>query len=83
MTTPVLDAKPSRNSERFTRALRHEQSCRECNPSLRQLIHVGYKVAVKMGMRYLDMLDACEDSISRNVTTNLFERQVKPIFLAE
>jgi hypothetical protein len=36
-----------------------------------------------MGMRYLDMLDACEDSISRNVTTNLFERHVKPIFLAD
>ncbi len=71
------------NSERFTKALRHDQSCREYNPSLRQLIHVGYKVAAKMGKRYLDMLDACEDSISRNVVTNLYERHVKPIFLAE
>jgi len=71
------------NSERFTKALRHDQSCREYNPSLRQLIHVGYKVAAKMGKRYLDMLDACENSISRNVTTNLYERHVKPIFLAE
>ncbi len=71
------------DSDRFTKALRHDQSCQEYNPSLRQLIHVGYKVAAKMGKRYLDMLDACEDSISRNVTTNLFERHVKPIFLAE
>jgi hypothetical protein len=70
-------------SSRFTKALRHDQRCWEYNPSFRQLIHVGYKVAAKMGKRYLDMLDACEDSISRNVTTNLYERHLKPIFLAE
>ncbi len=71
------------NSNRYTKALRHDQGCWEYNPSFRQLIHVGYKVAAKMGKRYLDMLDRCEDSISRNVTTNLYERHLKPIFLAE
>jgi tagaturonate epimerase len=71
------------NSDRYTKALRHDQSCWEYNPSFRQLIHVGYKVAAKMGKRYLDMLDKCEDSISRNVTTNLYERHLKPLFLAK
>jgi hypothetical protein len=36
-----------------------------------------------MGNRYLDMLETCEESISRNVTTNLYDRHVKPIFLGK
>ena len=31
--------------------------------------------------RYLNMLDECEESISRNVTTNLYDRHIKPLFL--
>jgi len=27
------------------------------------------------------MLDACEESISRNVTENLFSRHIEPLFL--
>jgi hypothetical protein len=27
------------------------------------------------------MLDACEESISRNVTENLFDRHIEPLFL--
>jgi hypothetical protein len=69
-------------AQQFVNALRHDQKCPEYNLSLRQLIHVGYKVAAKMGQRYLDMLVACEESIARNVTTNLYERHAKPIFLA-
>jgi hypothetical protein len=42
---------------------------------------VGYKVAAKMGCRYLDALEACESSVSKNVTENLYERHLKPIFL--
>jgi len=47
----------------------------------RQLIHVGYKVAAKMGDRYLDMLAACEPAVTRNVTENLYERPLKPLFI--
>jgi hypothetical protein len=68
-------------SEQFVAALRHDQTCKEYNPSLRQLIHVGYKVAAKMGPRYLEMLEACETTVARNVTENLFERHLKPLFL--
>ncbi len=68
-------------SERFVAALRHDQTCKQYNPSLRQLIHVGYKVAAKMGERYLQMLEACETTVAKNVTENLFERHMKPLFL--
>ncbi len=68
-------------SAQYTGALRHDQKCPEFNPSVRQLLHVGYKVAAKMGPRYLTMLKECEEPISRNVTQNLFERHIQPLFL--
>ena len=68
-------------SEQYTSALRHDQSNPAYNASLRQLLHVGFKVAAKMGPRYLSALEANEDIIAKNVTENLFERHIKPIFL--
>lgn len=69
------------SSEQYANALRHDQKCREYNPSFRQLLHIGYKIAAKLGHRYLDMLDACEASISRNVLVNLYDRHIVPIFI--
>jgi hypothetical protein len=68
-------------SEQYTSALRHEQNIKAYNPSFRQLLHVGFKVAAKMGDRYLEALEANEDVVARNVTTNLFERHIKPLFV--
>ena len=65
----------------YTGALRHDQKNPRFNANVRQLLHVGYKVAAKKGDRYLNMLKQCEESISRNVTENLFDRHVKPLFL--
>ena len=70
------------SSEQFVSALRHDPSCPAFNPSLRQLIHVGYKIAAQMGDRYLKMLETCERTVARNVTENLYERHLKPLFLA-
>jgi hypothetical protein len=69
------------SSEQFVSALRHDQSCPAFNPSLRQLIHVGYKIAAQMGDRYLKMLEACEPTIAKNVTENLYDRHLKPLFV--
>jgi hypothetical protein len=44
---------------------------------------VGYRIAAKFGTKYFDTLSACEKEISRNVTENLFERHLKPIFLGD
>ena len=68
-------------SEQYTSALRHDQSNPAYNQSFRQLLHVGFKVAAKMGPRYLTALEENEEHVTRNVTTNLFERHIKPIFL--
>ena len=69
------------SAEQFVAALRHDQRNPAFNPHLRQLLHVGYKIAAKMGARYLEALEACETSVSRNVTENLYERHIKPLFL--
>ncbi len=71
------------SAEQFVGALRHDPANPLFNSSLRQLIHVGFKVAAQMGERYLAMLRSCEATISRNVTTNLFERHLKPLFLGQ
>jgi hypothetical protein len=68
-------------SAQYTSALRHEQGNKAYNPSFRQLLHVGFKVAAKMGDRYLKALEANEEVVARNVTTNLFERHIRPVFL--
>jgi hypothetical protein len=68
-------------SEQYTSALRHDQNNKEYNPNFRQLLHVGFKVAAKMGDRYLNALEANEEVVARNVTTNLFDRHIKPLFL--
>jgi hypothetical protein len=69
------------SSVQFVSAVRHNQKDKGYNPHVRQLLHVAYKIAAKMGHRYLDALEACEDSVSRNVTENLYARHLKPLFL--
>jgi len=69
------------SAKQFTSALRHDQSNKAFNPHLRQLIHVGYKIAARMGDRYLDALEKHEDSVAKNVTANLYERHLKPLFV--
>ena len=44
---------------------------------------MSYKIAANMGERYLNMLEECREPISRNVTYNLFERHIRPLFLEE
>jgi hypothetical protein len=78
---PSADEVKGWSSHQFVAALRHDPSCQAFNPALRQLIHVGYKIAAQMGDRYLKMLDACEPTIARNVTENLYERHLKPLFV--
>ena len=69
------------NSEQFTAALRHDPHSAAYNSSLRQLLHVGFKVAAKQGQRYLDLIEKNEGVIARNVTANLYERHIVPVFL--
>jgi hypothetical protein len=79
---PSAQTVQSWSSEQFVAALRHDPGCPSFNPHLRQLIHVGYKIAAQMGKRYLTMLEACEATIAKNVTLNLYQRHLKPLFVS-
>jgi len=70
-------------SQQFTSALRHDPHSPAYNPSLRQLLHVGFKVAAKMGDKYIRLLESNEKVIAKNVTENLYERHIGPVFLGK
>jgi hypothetical protein len=68
-------------SAQFTAALRHAPSEPAYNSSLRQLLHVGFKVAARLGPRYLQLLESNKQIIAKNVTENLYRRHIAPVFL--
>ena len=69
------------SGEQYAAALRHDLDNPAYNLNLRQLLHVGYKVAAKMGDRYYSALEEFESDVSRNVTENLWERHIKALFI--
>ena len=69
------------DSEQFVWALRHDPECPDFNPHVRQLLHVAYKIAAKLGERYSKLLKDCEPVIGKNVTENLYDRHLKPLFI--
>lgn len=80
-TLPAPDKVATWDGRRFAVALRHNPACRQYNPSFRQLLHVAYKIAAELGPRFTDALDAYESTIAQQVTTNLYERHLRPLFL--
>jgi tagaturonate epimerase len=67
----------------FAAAVRHDQTCPSYNPSLRQLIHVGYKVAAAMGTRFTDALEKHSATIAAGVTENIYKRHIRPVFFGD
>jgi hypothetical protein len=68
------------DSAKYVHTLRHVQSSPDYNLHFRQLLHVAFKAAAEMGDRYTNALRTNEAIIARNVTENLFDRHIKPIF---
>jgi hypothetical protein len=78
---PTAEEVAGWTSEQYTGALRHDQKHPLFNPSFRQLLHISFKLAAKKGARYLDLLKANESVVAKNVTENLYERHLKPLFV--
>ena len=66
---------------RLAAAIRHVPGDPAFNPHVRQLLHVAFKLAAKQGSRYTDLLVANREIVGRQVTENLFERHMRPLFL--
>jgi hypothetical protein len=80
---PAADEVNGWTGAQYADALRHDQSNPAYNLHFRQLLHVGYKVAAELGDRYYGALKEFESDVSRNVTANLWERHIKPLFMSQ
>ncbi len=65
---------------KFAATLRHVPGDPDYNPSFRQLIHVGYKVAAELGKNYTDALRENEQIISTCVWENIYRRHIIRLF---
>ena len=89
----VIDIDPKRlpspaeivgwSSKQFAAAVTHDQKSHHYNPSFRQLLHVGFKVAAEMGSVYLDALENSEAFIAPYVTQNIFDRHLSQVFVGD
>ncbi|MEM8912673.1 MAG: tagaturonate epimerase family protein [Planctomycetota bacterium] len=68
---------------RLASAIRHIQDNEHFNPHMRQLLHVSFKIAAKQGARYTDMLKANEAIVGAEVTKNIYERHLRPLFVGD
>ena len=62
-------------------ALRHIPTHPEFNAHVRQLLHVSFKIAAKAGTRYTDLLKSNEEIVAKQVTENIYERHMRPLFI--
>jgi tagaturonate epimerase len=68
-------------AEQFVESLRHDQAALRYSTDLRQFLHVSFRIAAEAGEGYMNMLRRCRGAIERNVTTNLYDRHIKPLFI--
>jgi hypothetical protein len=68
------------SSEKFANTLRHIPGQTDYNPSFRQLIHVGYKIAAEQDEAYTNLLKQHHELVGSCVEENLFDRHLKRLF---
>jgi hypothetical protein len=78
---PSIEQVNSWSGQKFKDTVTHNQNCPDYNPNVRQLLHVGYKVAAELGDEYINALEKYEDVISAHVTENIYEKHIEPVFL--
>ena len=79
---PTADEVAGWSGEKFANSLRHNQQHPDFNPDFRQMLHVAYKVAGENGDRYYAALKKYKDIVAANVTENLYDRHIVPLFLS-
>lgn len=62
-------------------AVRHIPTHPEFNAHVRQLLHVSFKIAAQAGSRYTNLLEANEAIVAQQVTENIYERHMRPLFI--
>ncbi|MBN2019022.1 MAG: hypothetical protein JW749_02220 [Sedimentisphaerales bacterium] len=78
---PLPEVVAEWGAKKFDDELRHDESSGRYNPNFRQLLHLGYKIAAEMGKEFIDAAAECKRIIGPNVTENIYQRHIKPIFI--
>ncbi len=78
---PAADVVAGWTGPELASTVRHVPTHPRFNPHVRQLLHVSFKVAAKQGDRYLDLLRANAEIVGRQVTENLYDRHLRPLFV--
>lgn len=68
------------DSKKFASSLRHDQSNKNYNPNMRQLIHVAYKLAAQQMEKYYRLLETNEKIVAECVYENVYDRHIKRLF---
>ncbi len=77
---PAVEEVASWSSEKYVAVLRHDQTNPDYDLQFRQFLHVSFKIAAQMGTRYTDSLKKHRAIIARNVSHNLLDRHLLPLF---
>jgi hypothetical protein len=78
---PGIETVNGWSGPKFASTLRHIPKHPDFNAHVRQLLHVSFKLAAKAGPRYLNLLQANEAIVAKQVTENIFERHLRPLFV--
>jgi len=68
------------NSRKFAASLRHIPGNPDYNPNIRQLIHVGYKLAAQKKEIFSRLLEEHEDVVADSVFENIYKRHICRLF---
>jgi len=67
-------------NKKFADSLRHIQGNKDYNPTMRQLIHVAYKIAAQRMDEFNVLLESNEKTISEGVYENIYKRHICRLF---
>ncbi len=67
-------------SKKFADTLRHIPGSPDYNPNMRQLIHVAYKLAALQMKDYYRLLETNEETVSKCVYENVYNRHICRLF---
>ena len=77
---PLPDEVAAWSNGKFANVLRHDQSCDQYDLNVRQLLHVGYKIAAELGDQFISVLEENKAVVAECVTENILRRHIIPVF---
>ena len=78
---PAPDEVDKWSGNQFADSVRHIPANKNYNPNIRQLMHVGYKVAAENKDLFLSLINKNKEIVENEVYTNIYDRHLKLLFL--